>query len=157
MTTTATLCQDCEHPACFHCKEPVRSAHHRLADHPGTVSGSIPNAMCKGCNRRGGPPIRPQTTVPDACLSCNTPFRPYATSITDHPGTLLHYSGGYCVTCKRRVDRAAKYGEQLEQKRFHLSDSALARIRRASPEAYAYHMSRRPYREDLGQKIGETA
>ena len=159
MTTTATTttCQDCEHPACFHCNEPVRSNHHSLADHPGTVAGSIPNSLCMGCKRRGGPPTRPQTKAPDACLSCHTPFRPYATSITDHPGTLQNYSGGYCKACKVRADRAEKYETQRDLKRFHLSDQELARIRRVAPEAYAYHMARRPHREALGQKIGETA
>ena len=49
------------------------------------------------------------------------------------------------------------YEAQREQKRFHLSDQELARIRAIAPEAYAYHMARRPYREALGQKIGETA
>lgn len=156
-TTDTTTCQDCIHPACFHCENPVRSNHHSLADHPGTVSGSIPQALCQSCKRRGGPPTRPQTTVPDACLSCNTPFRPYATSITDHPGTLQNYSGGYCRTCTVRADRAEKYEAQREQKLFHLSDQELARIRAKAPDAYAYHMTRRPYREALGQKIGETA
>ena len=159
MTTTinTTTCQDCVHPACFHCKEPVRSNHHRLADHPGTVAGSIPQALCQSCKRRGGPPTQPQTKTPAACLSCDTPFRPYGTTITDYPGTVLNHSGGHCSTCKRRADRAAMYDAQREQKRFHLSDQELARIRAIAPEAYAYHMARRPYREALGQKIGATA
>lgn len=157
MNTKTTTCKNCAHPACFHCHHPVRSSAARLADHPGTVAGNLSEGVCKSCKRRGGPPARPQTKAPDACLSCDTPFRPYGTTIADYPGTVLNHSGGHCSTCKRRADRAAMYEAQREQKRFHLSDAELARIRRVAPEAYAYHMARRPYREALGQKIGATA
>ena len=157
MNTKTTTCKNCAHPACFHCQHPVRSSAARLADHPGTVVGILSESVCQSCKRRGGPPTEGQQPATDNCVGCGTRFRPYGTTIADYPGTVLNHSGGHCSTCKRRADRAAMYEAQREQKRFHLSDAELARIRRVAPEAYAYHMARRPYREALGQKIGATA
>ena len=157
MNTKTTTCKNCAHPACFHCQHPIRSSAARLADHPGTVVGILSKRVCQSCKRRGGPPTQGQQPAPDNCVGCGTRFRPYGTNIIEYPGTVLNHSGGHCSTCKRRADRAAMYEAQREQKRFHLSDGELARIRAIAPDAYAYHMARRPYREALGQKIGETA
>lgn len=154
---TKTITCACVHPACFHCQHPIRSSAARLEDHPGTVVGILSKRVCQSCKRRGGPPTQGQQPAPDNCVGCDTRFRPYGTTIADYPGTVLNHSGGHCSTCKRRADRAAMYEAQREQKRFHLSDQELARIRAIAPDAYAYHMTRRPYREALGQKIGETA
>lgn len=160
MSNTVCNNKECEHPICVHCDRPVRSQGLPLKDHPGTLAGSVLQSTCHGCTRRGGPPAYQQGKMAPHCYGCKKEFRPHTALLADHPGTVSRHSGGYCPTCKSRATRAAsradQYATQRQLKSWYLSDEELQRIRRLAPDAYEYHMSRRPYREAAEQDRKKT-
>jgi hypothetical protein len=98
--------------SCVGCGRPMRDAHARVADAPGTVvfKGLGLCATCHERARRRGelPSKRLRDPHPTACVCCGRPMRSGHQTIKDAPGTVRHVGRGLCQSCWDREKRKAR-------------------------------------------------
>jgi len=78
------------------------------------------------------------------CAGCYRPMRTAHTSLTDHPGTILYYSQGYCRPCYRSCGIAALPKNEKQP-------TTDIDVRATMASLMAYHQWRKPFRAKAGQ------